>query len=53
MEFSAEMIAAYLDGEIVGNRDVKVNTMAKIEEGTSGALSFLSNIKYEHYMFKT
>lgn len=53
MEFSAEMIAAFLDGEIVGNKDAKVTTMAKIEEGTSGALSFLSNTKYEHYIYTT
>lgn len=53
MEFSAEMIAAFLDGEIVGNKDATVNTMAKIEEGTSGALSFLSNMKYEAHIYTT
>lgn len=53
MEFSAQQIAAYLDGEVVGDASVKVNTFAKIEEGTSGSLSFLANPKYTHYIYET
>jgi UDP-3-O-[3-hydroxymyristoyl] glucosamine N-acyltransferase len=53
MEFSAEQIAGILNGEIVGNPQVIVNALAKIEEGHSGALSFLSNPKYEEYIYKT
>lgn len=53
MEFSAEMIAAYLGGEIVGNAQATVSTFAKIEEGHPGALSFLANPKYEHYIYET
>lgn len=53
MEFTAEMIAAFLGGEIEGNNEAKVNTFAKIEEGRPGALSFLSNPKYEHYIYNT
>ena len=53
MEFSAATIAGFLKGEIVGNPDVKVNTVAKIEEGHAGALSFLANPKYEHYLYTT
>lgn len=53
MEFTAEMIAGFLGGEIVGDASAKVSTMAKIEEGTKGALSFLSNPKYEHYIYTT
>ena len=53
MEFSAEMIAAYLGGEIVGNTQTTVSTFAKIEEGHPGALSFLANPKYEHYIYDT
>lgn len=51
MEFTAEMIAGFLEGEIVGDKNAKVWTIAKIEEGTEGALSFLSNPKYEHYVY--
>lgn len=53
MQFSAEMIAAGLGGEIVGNKDVTVSTFAKIEEGKPGAISFMANPKYEHYVYTT
>jgi UDP-3-O-[3-hydroxymyristoyl] glucosamine N-acyltransferase len=53
MEFTAAIIAGFLKGEIEGNPEVKVNTIAKIEEGTEGALSFLANPKYEHYIYTT
>ena len=53
MEFTATSIAGFLKGEIEGNPDIKVNTIAKIEEGQSGALSFLANPKYEHYLYET
>jgi len=53
MEFIAATIAGFLNGEIEGNPDVKVNTIAKIEEGQNGALSFLANPKYEHYIYET
>lgn len=53
MQFSAEMIAAGLGGDIVGNKDVTVSTFAKIEEGHAGALSFMANPKYENYVYTT
>jgi UDP-3-O-[3-hydroxymyristoyl] glucosamine N-acyltransferase len=53
MEFTAAAIAGFLKGEIEGNPDVKVNTVAKIEEGHPGALSFLANPKYEHFIYTT
>jgi UDP-3-O-[3-hydroxymyristoyl] glucosamine N-acyltransferase len=53
MEFSAEQIASILQGEIVGNKSVVVSGLAKIEEGVEGALSFLSNPKYEEFIYTT
>jgi UDP-3-O-[3-hydroxymyristoyl] glucosamine N-acyltransferase len=53
MEFTAAAIAGFLKGEIIGNPDVKVKNVAKIEEGYDGALSFLANPKYEHYLYTT
>lgn len=53
MEFTAATIAAYLGGEIEGDPAAAVSTFAKIEEGHTGALSFLSNPKYEHYIYDT
>jgi UDP-3-O-[3-hydroxymyristoyl] glucosamine N-acyltransferase len=53
MEFTAATIAGFLKGDIEGNPDIQVNTIAKIEEGQLGALSFLANPKYEHYIYDT
>ena len=53
MEFTAATLAGFLKGEIVGNPETVVNTVAKIEEGHKGALSFLANPKYEHYIYTT
>lgn len=53
MEFSAEQIAGLLEGEIVGDANVIVSGLAKIEEGSKGKLSFLSNPKYEEYIYTT
>jgi UDP-3-O-[3-hydroxymyristoyl] glucosamine N-acyltransferase len=53
MEFTAQTIAGFLQGDIEGNPDIKVNTIARIEDGQPGALSFLANPKYEHYLYST
>lgn len=53
MKFSAEQIAGMLNGVVEGNSAVEVDTLAKIEEGKTGALSFLSNPKYEEYIYST
>lgn len=53
MEFTAKSIAEFLKGEIVGNPEVKVNNVAKIEEAESGTLAFLANPKYAKYLYTT
>ncbi|MBG0861096.1 MAG: UDP-3-O-(3-hydroxymyristoyl)glucosamine N-acyltransferase [Bacteroidales bacterium] len=53
MEFTASTIAGFLKGVLEGNPDVVVNTIARIEEGHEGALSFLANPKYEQYIYTT
>lgn len=53
MEFTAKAIAEFLQGEVVGNPEVKVNNVAKIEEATPGTLAFLSNPKYNKYLYTT
>ncbi|MBN1107651.1 MAG: UDP-3-O-(3-hydroxymyristoyl)glucosamine N-acyltransferase [Bacteroidales bacterium] len=53
MEFKASAIAGFLKGEIEGDPETVVNTIARIEEGHKGALSFLANPKYEHYIYST
>lgn len=51
MEFSAQQIADFLHGEIVGNPDVKVNNLSKIDDSVPDTLTFLSNPKYNHYIY--
>lgn len=53
MEFSASQIAALINGTVDGDASVTVNTFAKIEEGHEGAISFLANPKYTHYIYNT
>src|SRR5690606_33272615 len=37
----------------MGNPDVEVSKLAKIEEGIEGSITFLSNPKYKHYIYST
>ncbi len=53
MEFSAEQIAGLLNGEIIGNPQVKVSKLSKIEEGEPQSISFLANMAYEQYLYTT
>ena len=53
MNFTAGQIADQLDGTIVGNRDVDINALSKIEEARKGSLTFLANPKYTEYIYST
>ena len=53
MEFTAKQIADLIQGKVEGNEQAIVHTFAKIEEGVPGAISFLSNPKYTHYIYET
>ena len=53
MKFTAQIVAEFLQGEIVGNPSVEVNNVSKIEEGKPGTIAFLANPKYEHYIYST
>lgn len=53
MEFSAKQIASFIGGKVEGDENATVNSFAKIEEGKKGAISFLSNPKYQHYIYDT
>lgn len=53
MEFTAKQIAEFIGGKVEGDENAAVHTFAKIEEGTKGAISFLSNPKYTHYIYET
>lgn len=53
MEFTAEMIAGFLGGDIVGDKQAAVHTVSSIEEGKAGSLAYLTNPKYEPYLYTT
>ena len=53
MEFTAQQIADFVNGTVEGRADAIVSSFSKIEEGKDGAISFLSNPKYTHYVYNT
>ena len=53
MKFTAAQIAGILEGDVIGNPDVEVSKLSKIEEGTEGSLTFLANPKYKPYIYST
>ncbi|MFM7310240.1 MAG: UDP-3-O-(3-hydroxymyristoyl)glucosamine N-acyltransferase [Flavobacteriales bacterium] len=53
MQFTAQQIAAMLEGKVEGNDQVAVASLAKIEEGVPGSLTFLSNPKYSEFIYTT
>lgn len=53
MEFSAEMVASFLEGDIIGNKEARVWSISKIEEAKNGDIAFLANPKYENFIYST
>ena len=53
MEFTAKQVADLIQGRVEGDENAIINSFAKIEEGKAGAISFLSNPKYTHYIYET
>ncbi|MDW3193196.1 MAG: UDP-3-O-(3-hydroxymyristoyl)glucosamine N-acyltransferase [Cytophagales bacterium] len=53
MEFNLEQIAHILNGELEGDGSLKVSRISSIEAGQQGSVTFLSNPKYEPFLYKT
>ena len=53
MEFSAEMIAGLLAGEVVGDGNATITTISSIEGGKKGGLAYLSNPRFEQFLYTT
>ena len=53
MKITAAQIAEVLGGDVEGDSTIEVSTLSKIEEGTPGSITFLSNPKYNHYIYTT
>ncbi len=53
MKLTAKQIAELLNGNVIGDENVEVSGIIKIEEGKPGFLSFLANLQYEKYLYIT
>jgi len=53
MHFTAAQIATIINGNIEGDASTPVTSFGKIEEAEKGQLAFLSNPKYEEFLYNT
>ena len=53
MEFTVQQIAEVLGGTVEGDATQRISSLAKIEEARAGSLTFLSNAKYEPFLYET
>ncbi len=53
MKFTIQQIADVLEGTVEGDPSIELSKLSKIEEGTAGSISFLSNLKYTPYIYTT
>ncbi len=53
MEFTITQIAGMLGGQVSGDGNQKINMLAKIQDAKKGQIAFLSNPKYEQYIYTT
>ena len=53
MQFTVDQIAAMLGGEVKGNGSEKIVMLGKIQDAKKGQISFLSNPKYEQFIYTT
>ena len=53
MNLKAYQVAEIVSGNVVGDDQVLVNSLAKIESGEEGSLSFLGNPKYNNFLYSS
>lgn len=55
MKFTIAQIATILGGKVEGNDQISIDKLGKIDENNlpEGTICFLSNMKYEHYIYTT
>ena len=53
MKFTVDQIATMIQGAVEGDGTQYITGFDKIEEGKSGSISFLSNPKYESFLYDT
>ncbi|MGC3944850.1 MAG: UDP-3-O-(3-hydroxymyristoyl)glucosamine N-acyltransferase [Chryseolinea sp.] len=53
MEFTVNQLAGILSGQVKGDGSEKITMLAKIQDAKKGQISFLSNPKYEQFIYTT
>ena len=53
MEFTINQLAGILSGQVKGDGSEKITMLAKIQDARKGQISFLSNPKYEQFIYTT
>jgi UDP-3-O-[3-hydroxymyristoyl] glucosamine N-acyltransferase len=53
MNLTAGHIADQINGTVVGDRNIDIFNISKIEEGSKGSLTFLANPKYTEFIYTT
>lgn len=53
MQFTVQQIAQLLGGKIEGDGSLKITMLAKIQDAKPGQIAFLSNPKYEQFIYTT
>ena len=53
MKITTGQIATIVEGIVDGDQDVVIHGPSPIEEGRPGTVSFLSNPKYEQFLYST
>lgn len=53
MKFTVYEIAQLIKGEIIGDAALQIDSLCKIQEATSGSVTFLANPSYEKHLYTT
>ncbi|MDZ4839629.1 MAG: UDP-3-O-(3-hydroxymyristoyl)glucosamine N-acyltransferase [Bacteroidota bacterium] len=53
MKIKVRELAEWINGTIEGNPDVEISSFGTIQEAGEGSLTFLSNSKYEEFIYST
>ncbi len=55
MKFTIAQVATILGGKVQGDENITIDKLGKIDENNlpEGSICFLSNMKYEHYIYTT
>jgi len=53
MEITIKELANLLNGRIIGDQNIKISKLSRIEDSIIGDLSFISNPKYQKFIYST